>query len=141
MTIPEIGQGEPLGEPAVSVHQAIRDRGVHQMPGSIELHTRQVGSSPENACDPLRVDLIGPTRSEQVEERKPEQQVPEWCREEDASVEHGDGAGHASVPQLKVLCLLRHLVEGRAALDKRALAIVEDVLELDPAVGSDLAVG
>jgi hypothetical protein len=117
--VPIVGiwQVDMLGEAFIPRHEAVGYRRVHQLPRVLELFPREVLATLKHGADPLFMDLISPSRTVQIRERKPQQEVTERCWVQHAGIEEGDESRHASVPEPEVLGLVGQFVEGLLSAD------------------------
>lgn len=85
-----VRQAQGLNDLFESGHQTIRNTAIHEFPCSLEALPRQIRAPRQKRSNPLLVDAIRPTSSEEIRQGETKQQISERGWVENASVEDGD---------------------------------------------------
>lgn len=70
-----IRQFQPFDQVLIAAHETITDVGTHQLPRPLQLLAFQIGAIFKHVSDPLVVNFIGPTSTEEIGQRQPHQQI------------------------------------------------------------------
>ena len=134
-----IGQFEGWNEVLESGDQDVVRVGVHEAPGALQAHGREVRPAAEKRAGPLVMDASGPLRSVEVRDGEFEQQIAKRRRVQDGGIEEGDCDRQGLIAHVQFLGVGGELVERAAPRSVRHVLVPAQVLEPHAAVRADLA--
>jgi hypothetical protein len=111
VSVIDIGEGQRRDEGLVFGDEAIGDVLVHELALSSETRGRDIRPIGQDVSRPLIMNLVRPTRLEQVREGKLHEQVAERGRVKDACIVEYDW-GHRLVAHIELLAQRREFFEG-----------------------------